>query len=459
MLLAVGLVQAGRRLVAVERAGHNVGVDDQTAVLDVRHLLVVKIDLDVAVTQREGLAVRVVADGVRVDLAGFHRQQLRADLLHDALRVDEIIAGDKVDLDHTLDPGVEDERRVILIIFRRPLRDRLREDLFVDGDRAVRLQVEDGGQIVARKRLLAVRQEFGILVEIDLNLQLRQRGAEEAVGRIAERRSRDGGGFVAVDRGQLERCVLRAGRRHGQTSRCGLQPLLHGGGIQLVARDLFVHGIDAVHQVDIGVLRRRALHALQIGQHGRKIQLTKIRRNGRRRLEPQLCPVQPVLQRQSGKLRVRHAVKLGELCIHLLQQIVAQTERLHVIAPDGRAVLGHGQCDLIRGRRHGLIFGIDGLMRLLRLVQPRLQPEPYARGSCREHHNYNDDHPKGAMLLHVSPPLTSARMRAVSLAKIIADSAANSTRFAPRAIFFFLRRKPGPAALRGPVRYLRLLSG
>ena len=304
-----------------------------------------------------------------------------------------------------------------------------------------------------------MRQEFGILVEIDLDLQLRQRGAEEAVGRIAERRSRDGGGFVAVDRGQLERCVLRAGRRHGQTGGCSLQPLLHGGDIQLVARDLFVHGIDAIHKVNICILRRRALHALQIGEHGGQLQLPEIRRDTIRGAQIPLGPVQPVLQRQSGKLRVRHAVDLRKLCIHLLQQIVAQTERLHVIAPDGRAVLGHGQCDLIRGRRHGLIFGIDGLMRLLRLVQPRLQPEPYARGSRREHHNYNDDHPKGAMLLHVSPPLASARMRAVSLAKIITDSAANSTRFAPRAIFFFLRRKPGPAALRGPVRYLRLLSG
>ena len=220
-----------------------------------------------------------------------------------------------------------------------------------------------------------------------------------------------------------------------------------------------MHGIDAVHQVDIGVLRRCALHALQIGEHGGQLQLPEIRRDTIRGAQVPLGPVQPVLQRQSGKLLVRHTVKRRELCRNSGQQPVTQAKRLHIIASDGRTILRNGQRHLIHSRRHGLILGIDGLMRLLRLVQPRLQPEPHARGSRREHHNYNDDHPKGAMLLHVSPPLTSARMRAVSLAKIIADSAANSTRFAPRAIFFFLRRKPGPAALRGPVRYLHLLSG
>ena len=104
VLLAVRLVQAGRCLVAVERAGHDIGVDDQTAVFDKGHLLVVKIDLNIAVSQREGLAVRVVADGVRVDLAGFHRQQLRANLLGQTLRVDLIVAGDEIDLCQPLDP-------------------------------------------------------------------------------------------------------------------------------------------------------------------------------------------------------------------------------------------------------------------------------------------------------------------------------------------------------------------
>ena len=104
VLLAVRLVQAGRGLVAVEGTGHDVGVDDQTAVFDKGHLLVVKIDLNIAVSQREGLAVLIVAHSLGRHGAGLHRQQLRADLLGQTLRVDLIVAGDEIDLCQPLDP-------------------------------------------------------------------------------------------------------------------------------------------------------------------------------------------------------------------------------------------------------------------------------------------------------------------------------------------------------------------
>ena len=329
VLLAVRLVQAGRGLVAVERAGHDIGVDDQTAVLDEGHLLVVEVDLDIAVAQREGLAGLVIADGLGRYGAGLHRQQLRADLLRQALHVDPIVAGDKPDLRQALDPRIEQERRVLLAVALGQLGNLFAQNLFVNRDCSARVQVYDGSQIMACERFLAVRQILrGICVECHLDFKLCQRLAEQAVRRVSQRRSRNLGLLVAVNRGQFKRRVLRPVRRNTEHGDRRAQPVQNSLLVQFGSGNLGVDGIDAVLQHSIGVFCRRALHALQVGQNCCRVKLLHADGAGIRRGMGVFCPVQLFADAERSKLLSCHTIRLRKLRCDLIHQIVAQTEFL-----------------------------------------------------------------------------------------------------------------------------------
>ena len=182
---------------------------------------------------------------------------------------------------------------------------------------------------MACERFLAVRQILcGGLVERDLDLKLRQCCAEQAVRRVAQRRSRNLGLLVAVDRGQLKRRILRPVRRDAERSGRRAQTVQNGRLIQFVAGNLGVDGIDTVLQHSIGVFCRRALHALQVGQNCCRVKLLHADGAGIRRGMGGFCPVQLFADAERGKLLSCHTIRLRKLRCDLIHQIVAQTEFL-----------------------------------------------------------------------------------------------------------------------------------
>ena len=182
---------------------------------------------------------------------------------------------------------------------------------------------------MACERFLTVRQILrGICVERHLDFKLCQRLAEQAVRRVSQRRSRNLGLLVAVDRGQFKRRILRPVRRDAERSGRRAQTVQNGRLIQFVAGNLGVDGIDAVLQHSIGVLRCRALHALQVGQNCCRVKLLHADGAGIRRGMRILRPAQLFTDTERSKLLSCHTIRLRKLRCDLIHQIVAQTEHL-----------------------------------------------------------------------------------------------------------------------------------
>ena len=182
---------------------------------------------------------------------------------------------------------------------------------------------------MACERFLAVRQILrGVCVERHLDFEICQRLAEQAVRRVSQRRSRNLGLLVAVNRGQFKRRVLRPVRRNTEHGDRRAQPVQNSLLVQFGSGNLGMNRVNTVFQRGVGVLRCRALHVPQVGQNCCRVKLLHADGAGIRRGMGVFCPVQLFTDAERGKLLSCHTIRLRKLRCDLIHQIVAQTEFL-----------------------------------------------------------------------------------------------------------------------------------